>query len=85
MDNNEIKVKRLEIEANTISSLRNTYINILSILVGGVCGLLFLQNSIIKNILITVGIATIWLFIILIIRCIQEIQATLKKIIEMEQ
>ena len=85
MENTEIKVIRLEIEANTISSLRNTYINILSILIGGVCGLFFLQNSNIKSFLIIAGLITIWLFIVLIVRCIKEIQYILQKIKDMEQ
>ena len=68
MDNNEIKVKRLEIEANTISSLRNTYINILSILIGGVCCLSLLPFSTMQLAFIFLGTFLSLFFIVLIVK-----------------
>ncbi len=84
MDRVEIQLKSLEFKINTLSSLRNTYINIVTIICGGICGLFLLPFSYVQLLLIILGIFTALFFITLTLKCIKEIQFMLLKIKEFE-
>ena len=72
--------KVLEYRIQSLISLRNTYINILAILVGGEVGLLFLPNSILKIVIVTMGIFAILLLSAIIYKCIVSLEVFFDKI-----
>ena len=65
----ENKIKQIELEVNSLISIRQIYFNIVVIVYGGCIGLLFTDLNILKISLFVIGFILNLLFISVIINC----------------
>ncbi len=76
----ESKVKKIELEVNSLISLRNTYFNIVVVIYGGCIGLLLTDLTIFKCILFVLGFILNIVFISVIINCGNTINQKVKEL-----
>jgi len=75
MDNNE---KLIEYQIQSLISLRNTYISVFALLTGGLVGLSFTNQNILRDTYIIIGTILAILIFLLIIQCIKRLQLLFK-------
>lgn len=79
-------MEKTKLQIQSLYTLRNTYINILAILIGGVIGLMLIeQKSSLTVIFIAFGCSLIIFLFFIIINCIKKLQSLFKNMEELEK